>query len=149
MVRRRLGRTEFELSPIGFGAFKIGRNQGAKYAHAYDLPNEAEVSRVLNGVLDLGINYIDTAPAYGLSEERIGRAVGHRKDDFVISTKVGEDFEDGRSSFDFTETGVRESIDRSLRRLHLDALDLVFVHSNGDDLSIINHTDVVATLADL
>ena len=77
MVHRRLGRTGRHVSPIGFGAFKIGRNQGIKYASAYDLPDETAVAALLEGVLDLGINLIDTAPAYGLSEERIGRALGN------------------------------------------------------------------------
>jgi aryl-alcohol dehydrogenase-like predicted oxidoreductase len=149
MVRRRLGRTEFELSPIGFGAFKIGRNQGIKYAQGYELPGKEEVSRLLNGILDLGINYIDTAPAYGLSEERIGEAIGHRKRDYVISTKVGENFTDGKSSFDFTAQGIRASIARSRKRLKADGLDIVFAHSDGNDLHIINHTDLVPTLKDL
>lgn len=149
MVRRRLGRTEFELSPIGFGAFKIGRNQGIKYASGYELPSDAESARLLNGVLDLGVNYIDTAPAYGLSEQRIGSAIAHRKAEFVISSKVGETFEDGRSRFDFTEQGVRESIARSRKRLSVDVLDIVFVHSDGHDLDVLHRTDAVATLRDL
>ena len=53
------------MSPIGFGAFKIGRNEGIKYPQGYDLPDDARVERLLNEVLDLGINYVDTAPAYG------------------------------------------------------------------------------------
>ena len=145
MDRRRLGRTAFQLSPIGFGAFKIGRNQGIKYAQEYELPTDAEVSRLLNGVLDLGVNYIDTAPAYGLSEERIGRLLT-RPDEAVISTKAGETFVDGRSVFDFSPTGVRKSIDRSRRLLLREALDIVFIHSSGDDLAILNETDVVAAL---
>ena len=72
MVQRRLGTTDLELSPLGFGAFKIGRNQGIKYEQAYELPSDKDVSQLLNAVLDAGVNYIDTAPAYGLSEERIG-----------------------------------------------------------------------------
>jgi aryl-alcohol dehydrogenase-like predicted oxidoreductase len=146
---RRLGRTGFALSPIGFGAFKIGRNQGIKYAQSYELPDMRDVERLLNGVLDLGINYIDTAPAYGLSEERIGAAISHRKSDFILSTKVGETFVGGQSIFDFSGRAVRESIARSRKRLRIDALDLVIVHSDGDDLRIINETDVVPVLQDL
>jgi aryl-alcohol dehydrogenase-like predicted oxidoreductase len=146
---RRLGRTGFELSPIGFGAFKIGRNQGVKYAQSYKLPEMRDVERLLNGVLDLGINYIDTAPAYGLSEERIGASIADRKHEFTLSTKVGETFVDGKSVFDFSARAVRESIDRSRKRLKLEVLDLVLVHSDGNDLRIINGTDVVETLLDL
>jgi aryl-alcohol dehydrogenase-like predicted oxidoreductase len=149
MVQRPLGRTGIELSVLGFGAFKIGRNVGIKYERSYELPSHAEVDGLLHGVLDLGINYIDTAPAYGLSEERIGRAVSHRHAEFVVSTKVGEEFADGRSHFDFSSQGVRSSVDRSSIRLGRDMLDLVFVHSSGDDEHVLHRTDAVATLIEL
>jgi aryl-alcohol dehydrogenase-like predicted oxidoreductase len=148
MVRRRLGRTGIELSPVGFGAFKIGRNEAIKYAQGYDLPTDAQVSRLLKGLLDLGINYIDTAPAYGFSEERLGRLL-HHESEAIISTKVGETFADGRSNFDFTPGGVRKSIDRSRRLLLRETLDIVFIHSSGEDLAILNQTDVVAALMTL
>lgn len=146
MVHRRLGRTDLMLATIGFGALKIGRNQGVKYASDYPLPDERESVALLNAVLDLGINFIDTAPAYGLSEERIGAGLNGRRCEFAISTKVGETFEDGTSTFDFSAPAVRGSIERSLRRLRTNVLDLVFVHSNGDDLHVLRRTDVVEAL---
>ena len=149
MDRRPLGRTDLLVSPVGFGAFKIGRNQGIKYPSGYQLPNDDDVERLLNGVLDLGINLIDTAPAYGLSEERIGRVLEGRRDEFILSTKVGERFVEGHSHFDFTADGVRTSIDASLRALRTEQLDLVYVHSDGDDLSVIESTDVLPTLLTL
>ena len=126
-----LGRTGLPVSRIGFGAFKIGRNQKIKYPNAYDLPTDRDVASLLNGVLDLGINYIDTAPAYGCSEERIGQAIAHRRAEFVLSTKVGELFADGVSSYEYSGAAVRDSIRRSLLRLRTDVLDIVFIHSNG------------------
>ncbi len=149
MEARTLGRSGLQVSPIGFGAFKIGRNQKVKYPEPYDLPTEADVEKLLNAVLDMEITYIDTAPAYGLSEERIGRAIAHRRDEFVLSTKVGETFRDGQSQYDYSADAVRESIERSRRLLNSDALDLVFIHSGGDDDAVLNRTDVVATLRDL
>ena len=146
MVRRHLGSCGLTVSPIGFGAFKIGRNVGTKYAQGYDLPDENMVNRLLNTVLDLGINYIDTAPAYGFSEERIGRAISSRRSEFVLCTKVGENFEDGRSTYDFSEHGVRSSVARSRERLGSDELDIVLIHSDGNDLHVLNETDVVPTL---
>jgi len=143
---RPLGRTGLRVPPLGFGAFKIGRNQGIKYPAGYELPDDAAVSRLLNGVLDLGCTLIDTAPAYGLSEERIGRAIGHRRGEFVLSTKVGETFDDGVSRYDFTRDGVEHSLQRSLQRLQTDVLDLVFIHSNGNDRHVLTETDVVAVL---
>ena len=146
MQRRPLGKTGIALTPIGFGAFKIGRNQGIKYAQSYALPNEAEVNRLLNQVLDLGINYIDTAPAYGFSEDRIGRAIAHRRHEFVVSTKVGEKFSDGRSVFNFSPQAIQKSIEQSLRRLQIEVLDLVFIHSSGDDLRIMAEPGAVEAL---
>ncbi|MGE3314822.1 MAG: aldo/keto reductase [Planctomycetaceae bacterium] len=148
MPLRPLGRTGLHASPIGFGAFKIGRNEKTKYPTAYDLPDDSAVDSLLNGVLDLGINLIDTAPAYGISEERIGRTISRRRGEFVLSTKVGETFIDGESCYDFSRKGVEVSLNRSLERLRTDVLDLVFIHSNGNDLGVLNETDVVEVLSE-
>lgn len=133
-------------TPLGFGAFKIGRNMGIKYPSGYELPSDQEVDRLLNGVLDLGCNLIDTAPAYGTSEERIGRSIGHRRSEFFISTKVGETFENGASRFDYSGPAIRESLARSLKRLKTDFADFVFIHSSGDDLQILNESPIVEEL---
>lgn len=146
MGQHRLGSRGPLVSPIGFGAFKIGRNQKTKYGQAYDLPDDAEVSRLLNGLLDLGINYFDTAPAYGVSETRLGAAIGHRRSEFTLSTKVGETFENGISTYDFSHSAIEASVARSLKRLRTDALDVVFLHSPGDDLAILNDSDAVPSL---
>lgn len=149
MVRRRLGKTGLWASPIAFGAFKIGRNQKIKYAQGYDLPDDRHVERLLNGVLDLGINLIDTAPAYGISEQRIGQHIAHRRREYILSTKVGETFENGQSTYDFSAAAVEHSIHRSLLRLRTDVLDFVFIHSDGRDLHILGQTDVLPTLLKL
>ena len=148
MVPRELGRTGVAVSPIGFGAFKIGRNEGIKYERGYELPDIAAVQRLIDGVLDLGINLIDTAPAYGLSEERLGAVLGARRTEVVISTKVGEDFEHGTSRYDFSRPSANASIERSLRRLRTDAVDLLLVHAHRDDERILDETDIVETLQD-
>lgn len=149
MVRRPLGSTGVSVSPIGFGAFKIGRNIGIKYPESYELPDERIAASLLGGLLDLGVNLIDTAPAYGVSEERVGRAIAHRRDEFILATKVGETFEDGRSNFDFSARGIRASIERSRSRLSADVLDIVSIHSDGNDLAIINDSDAVPSLQEL
>jgi aryl-alcohol dehydrogenase-like predicted oxidoreductase len=146
---RPLGRTGFSLSPIGFGAFKIGRNQKTKYAAAYDLPSDEQVSELLNGLLDLGINYIDTAPAYGTSEVRIGRAIAQRRSEFVLATKVGETFEAGVSSYDYSGNAIRSSVSRSLERLKTSAIDVLLLHSDGRDAWIQTEIDAVPTLQQL
>jgi len=145
MDRRPLGRTGLSLSPIGYGAFKIGRNQGIKYASSYDLPDDATVSRLLAGLVEQGVNWFDTAPAYGTSEERLGKLLP-RSNRLVVSTKVGEEFADGNSSYDFSAAAVRKSLERSLKRLGREVLDLVFIHANAQDLAILHETDVVESL---
>ncbi|WP_339731104.1 aldo/keto reductase [uncultured Gimesia sp.] len=146
MQYRDLGSTGFSISALGFGAFKIGRNQQIKYSQAYDLPDDTTTERLLNSVLDLGINHIDTAPAYGISEARIGQFLSHRRNEFLLSTKIGETFENGTSTYDFSRDSLQASIERSLRRLKTDVLDVVLIHSNGDDEKILNQTDAIEIL---
>jgi len=135
-----------EVAVIGFGAFKLGRVDRDKFARAYELPSEIESARLLQGVLELGVDLIDTAPAYGLSESRIGAAIGERRGDFVISTKTGEEREGEVSSFDYSERATETSVCRSLVRLRTGSLDVVFVHSDGRDLEILRNTRVVEVL---
>ena len=146
---RPLGRTGLEVSPLGFGAFKIGRNQGIKYQHGYELPTDSEVEELMAEVLGLGIRYIDTAPAYGVSEERLGRVLDDNESRLVISTKVGETYQDGVSRYDFSPEATRASVERSARRLGRDVLDVVFVHSDGNDLVIQESSGGVETLLSL
>lgn len=146
---RSLGKTGLMVGPIGFGAFKIGRNQKTKYPLAYELPDEAAADRLLNELLDLGVHYFDTAPAYGLSEERIGAAISKRRREFVLSTKVGETFAGGVSTYDFSRNAVHASLRRSLTRLKTEAVDVLFVHAPADDLRVLLETDVVEALREL
>ena len=146
MECRRLGRTELMVSPISFGAFKIGRNEGIKYAENYALPSEDESTALLHDVLRMGINLIDTAPAYGLSEERIGRALSDRRDAFVLSSKVGERFKAGRSNYDFSPEAVIRSVAQSLKRLQVDCLDILLVHADRHDVTRAEDQDLVLAL---
>jgi aryl-alcohol dehydrogenase-like predicted oxidoreductase len=95
------------------------------------------------------MNLLDTAPAYGESEERLGRLLRRCRRDWVIVTKVGEEFQDGKSRFDFSAAATRASVERSLRRLGVDALDAVLIHSSGDDLHILEREGVLPVLLDL
>jgi len=140
---RPLGDTGLDVSAIGFGSFKIGRNQGIKYPAGYELPSDDECARLLDGLLALGINLIDTAPAYGEAETRLGRHLASRREEFVLSSKAGERFCEGVSRYEFGERAVRESVEESLRRLQTDHLDLLLIHSDGNDLHILHETDTV------
>jgi aryl-alcohol dehydrogenase-like predicted oxidoreductase len=133
-------------APLGFGAFKIGRNVGIKYPTHYDLPDDQTVERLLNGVLDLGCNLIDTAPAYGTSEERVGKAIGDRRKEYLLATKVGEFFENGQSRYDFSPTAITSSLHHSLKRLRTDILDVVHVHATHGDVQLQQQSPLVETL---
>lgn len=150
MDLRTLGTTGLHVAPIGFGAFKIGRNEKIKYAEGYELPSDDEVDALLARLLDAGINLIDTAPAYGTSEEQIGRFLkaSGRRDDIVLATKVGEQFHNGVSHYAFDRQSIEDSLDASLRRLQTDHLDLVCVHSDGRDEAILQESDVLEVLTE-
>lgn len=155
MPRKRLGSTDIEVSTLGLGTVKFGRNQNLKYPAGFELPSDEQIARLLDSAQAMGVNLLDTAPAYGYSEERLGYALRKMRKDWVISTKVGEEFipdkftGQGLSHFDFSAKHTRFSVERSLRRLRTDYLDLVLIHSDGDDLNILLQTEVVHTLQQL
>ena len=148
MQKRRLG-ADIDVSVLGLGTVKFGRNEGLKYPDKFALPSDTDILHLLNTAKELGINLLDTAPAYGTSEERLGHLLQGKRKDWVISTKVGEEFINGESHFDFTSSSVIKTIERSLQRLKTDYLDCVLVHSNGDDVRIIQEENIFAVLADL
>jgi aryl-alcohol dehydrogenase-like predicted oxidoreductase len=115
--RRRLGRTGLAVSTLGLGASEFGQKRIAVKSAAY----------ILEAALDAGLNVIDTAACYGNSEELIGRAIGHRRKDFHILTKCGH--ASGLPFTDWAPALIEPSIDRSLKRLRTDYLDVVQLHS--------------------
>jgi len=127
--RRPLGRTGLEVSEIGFGALEIGRDWAQDVNPDPSHLSEAEAGRVLNGVLDLGINFIDTAPAYWHSEAFIGSAISHRRDEFILATKVGEHCNPSGSVYDYSAKATAGFIDSSLCKLKTDRIDLIQIHS--------------------
>jgi len=147
LKKNYLGNTDIVMSCIGLGTVKFGRNQQVKYPHEFELPTDKEIHELLETAQQLGINFLDTAPAYGHSEERLGEMLKGRRKDWVICSKVGEEFIQGASYFDFSAQAIRHSIERSLKRLHTDYLDIILVHSNGEDEKIIA-SGVFASLAE-
>lgn len=149
MQKRKLAATGIDISPIGLGTVKFGRNQGVKYPEQFALPDDKHLRELLAQAKAAGINLLDTAPAYGSSEARLGQLLLGQRQDWVICSKVGEEFQDGESEYIFTPEHTRFSVQRSLQRLNTDYIDIVLVHSNGDDMNIINHSGVLDTLAQL
>ncbi len=119
LERRAFGKTDMNVTVLGFGGAEIGfQETGAD-----------TVSKLLNSALDAGLNVIDTAECYKGSEESIGVAVGHRRKDFYLFTKVGHMEAEG-----WTAASIAKSIDRSLARLKTDHIDLVQLHSCDKDV---------------
>ena len=106
-----------QVSVLGFGAAEIG----------YEDAKPETVRRLLNSALDEGLNVVDTAECYENSEELIGDTISDRRDQFYLFTKVGHPR--GAGSADWSKDSILESIERSLRRLKTDWLDLVQLHS--------------------
>ncbi|MFT7470336.1 MAG: aryl-alcohol dehydrogenase-like predicted oxidoreductase [Kiritimatiellia bacterium] len=145
LAKRKLGKTGLEVSCLGLGTVKIGRNQDVKYPNSFSLPSDDEVSALISRAKELGINFIDTAPAYGSSEQRLGRLLKARQD-WIICSKVGEEFTSGKSHFDFSAEHTQRSIERSLRDIGTDYLDIVLIHSDGGDRKILESSDCPETL---
>jgi aryl-alcohol dehydrogenase-like predicted oxidoreductase len=149
MVRRQLGRTGLSVSPIGLGTTKLGRNTDVRYPTSFALPSTDQVAALLGSAAQLGVNLIDTAPAYGESEQRLGRLVENHRDQIVLCTKCGEQYVNGQSIYDFSRAAIVASAEESLRRLRTDYLDLLLLHSNGRDVEILTQTDALEGLAQL
>lgn len=147
--QRPLGCTGMSVSLLGLGTVKLGRHEAVKYPTDFELPDDRTAARLLDTAKSLGINLLDTAPAYGSSEERLGRLLRHQRGDWLISSKVGEAFEHGISSHDFSPESVQTSIKRTLQRLHTDRLDIALIHSDGHDLEILDRFGTLACLMDL
>ncbi|MCA9983345.1 MAG: aldo/keto reductase [Anaerolineales bacterium] len=120
MQTKRLGRTELQVSLLGAGLSEIG-NQLTK-------ADIEQASQVLNAALDGGINFLDTAACYGISEETIGATIAHRRDEFILATKAGH-VAGGYKGEDWTAQTITDSIERSLKRMKTDHLDIVQLHS--------------------
>jgi aryl-alcohol dehydrogenase-like predicted oxidoreductase len=149
MQINRLGKTDIDVSLVGLGTVKLGRQQGVKYPHAFTLPSDAEILHLLDCAAELGINLLDTAPAYGTSEERLGALLHGQRHRWILSTKAGEEFDGTNSHYDFSSQAITASVERSLQRLRTDYLDIVLIHSNGEDVRIIEEDHVFSTLAAL
>lgn len=149
MQTRPLGSTGLQVSPLGLGTVKFGRNQQVKYPRAFELPDDGQILALLDLAAELGINVLDTAPAYGSSQQRLGELLGRRRDDWVIVSKVGESFVDGRSCFDFGFEHTVQTVEQSLRTLRTDVLDCVLIHSDGNDLDILERQGALDALRTL
>ena len=135
LPKRTLGRTGLEVTALGYGTMELrGGLRGRQIS-------EEEAGRILNTVLDSGINFIDTSIDYGIAEERIGRHISHRRDEYFLASKCGclagwteteERVAGARAGGPhvFTRENIIAGVEQSLRRLNTDHLDLVQVHAS-------------------
>src|SRR5262245_27060119 len=138
-----LGRTGETVTKLGYGAMELRSRR----------IDPADADLLLNRVLDAGINMIDTSPDYGVSEEHIGRAISHRRDEFFLASKcgclVGDDVQRTPTfnPHDFTRENVRAGVEQSLRRMNTDRIDLVQFHISPSPETLAEHDSVAELMA--
>ncbi|MBM3776552.1 MAG: aldo/keto reductase [Acidobacteria bacterium] len=134
MKRRRLGRTNLQVSEISLGTVELGLDYGIRPAGEDARPDRAGAARLLHRALDLGINYVDTARAYGEAEERIGAALGGRRSEFFLASKV----------LPGDPGSVAASVRQSLQALGTEVIDVMMIHSAPADVFL--RSDVLPVL---
>ncbi len=137
MERKRLGKTDLEVGRLGIGLSEVGFN--------LEMADVGQAREVINEALDNGVNFLDTAACYGISEELIGLVASDRRDEFVLATKAGHYLPRGEGE-DWTYDLIIESIDRSLKLMKTDHVDLVQLHSCTVD--VLERGDVIRGLQD-
>lgn len=147
IMKRALGRTGADVTILGYGAMELrGLPRGPEIT-------DTGAGRLLNAVLDGGINLIDTSPDYGRSEELIGAHIGHRRDEFFLASKCGCPVETPADRpppypHDYSPGNVRANVEQSLRRLRTDRLDLVQVHMSPSAATL-EENQTIETLTEL
>jgi len=148
LEKRNLGKTDYRATFLGFGALEIGRDWGLGEGSEVQCPSEEVAGQVLNSVLDLGINLVDTASAYHASERRIGKFIAHRRDEYILASKCGEHSREPNTYYDFSYQAVKDSIDQSLSLLHTDYIDLMQIHFGPDPGKVLDDGETVAAMKD-
>ena len=133
MELRSFGKTGFEVSALGFGGAPVGFLE----------TDRRQVAELLNTLLDRGVNLIDTAAGYSGSEEAIGEAIGHRRDDYVLVSKCGQAFADIEGAA-WSAVAIEQTVERALRRLKTDHIDVMLLHSC--DLETLRRGEALGTL---
>lgn len=146
LPKKQLGRTEMWVTQLGYGSMGL---RGPD-TWGIRVVSESDAERMLHAVLDAGINFIDTSPDYGLAEDRIGRFLSGRRDEFYLATKCGCDPVQHQDHLEIRHTWSRDVIQRnletSLSRLQTDHLDLLQFH--GGDVQTLEEVGLLDLLAD-
>ena len=146
MIKKTLGRTNLEVTQLGYGSMGLRgpRTWGVRVV------GEEDADRFLNAMLDAGINFIDTSPDYGISEERIGRYISSRRSEFHLATKCGCVYTQHEDHLEITHVWKKEVIQRnietSLQRLRTDYVDILQFH--GGDAETLQREGLIELLMD-
>lgn len=136
MIFNRLGNTDIQLSAIGLGTWAIG---GGNYEFGWGEQDDNDSIETIHRALDLGINWIDTAPIYGLgrSEEVVGKAIKGVRNKIFISSKCGFQWDKNRKIFStLKSSNIRAEVEASLKRLKIDYIDLYQIHKPNPENEI-------------
>ncbi len=147
MQTRKLGYSDLYVTPIGLGTWSIG---GGGWAGGWGPQDDADSIATIQRALDLGLNWIDAAPYYGLghSEEIIGQAIAGRRDEVIITTKCGLVWEEGTTEIynSLKAESVRREVEASLRRLNVEVIDFYQIHWPKPDEDVEEAWGVIADL---
>lgn len=155
MTPRPLGSSGVQLPPIGLGTVKLGRTAALRLAAPAVIPTDEDALALLRTAAALGVRLIDTAPAYGTSESRLGQLLpmAGPRDRWFLCTKAGETFDptSAGSTWDFSPAHVQRSVEGSLERLRVDRLDLALLHfaSSSPDAAVLRDGQAIAALRSL
>src|SRR5437667_10913607 len=150
LPKRKLGRTGLEITTLGYGAMELRAGPGAGGGRRE--VSEGDAEHILNKVLDVGINYIDTSIDYGLSEERIGRYISHRRAEYYLANKCGclvgapPAPRGQRGQHVFTRENVVAGVEQSLVRMKTNHLDVVQFHYSPSRQTLEEHGALEALL---
>lgn len=149
LTTRTLGRTGVEVTTLGFGAMELrGAPRGREIS-------DADVGKLLNTVLDSGITFVDTSIDYGASEERIGKHISNRRNEYFLASKCGclvgwepSATEDRGGPHVYDRANITAGVEQSLRRLNTDHLDLLQVHMTPSK-QVLEENDTIQVMKDL
>ena len=141
LPKRQLGRTGLQVTTLGYGAMEL---RGAPRGR--DVSDE-QAERILNAVLDAGINFIDTSIDYGVAEERIGKYISHRRSEYYLATKCGcwvgdappPESAGGRFPHVFTAENILAGVNQSLARMKTDYIDVLQFHASPSKAQLEAH----------
>jgi len=151
LEKRTLGRTGLPVTVLGYGAMEL---RGPAHWRKRDIP-ESQASTVLNGLLDAGINFVDTSIDYGMSEDLIGKFISDRRSEYFLASKCGCVVDapqavsrEQRTPHDFSRSNIRQGVENSLKRLKTDYLDLLQIHATPSK-QMLEDNDSLQEMSDL